>query len=111
MKGDGIYNPAWRPRQPIEFALIGNMDIDGDGKDDRETLETLIADRGGRVTFDLPPTGKTTGELTLDTRWLVIGEGFDAIDQGGVLQSKAKSLGISRIKLDKLMGWLNSTKP
>ncbi len=93
----------------IEFALVGKMDIDGDGIDDRERLKTMIEQLGGRVTMDLPPTGKGSGELSVTTRWMVIGDDFKVVDEGGFLESKAKSLGISRIKLDKLLGWLRGS--
>ena len=105
-KGDSIYSPAWKPGKKVEFALIGKMDIDGNGTDDREELKRMIAERGGLVTYDLPPTGKVTGKLTVETRWLVIGQDFKSIDGWGVVDSKAKSLGISQIHLDKLLGYL-----
>jgi len=104
--GDSIYSPAWQPGKKIEFALIGNMDIDGNGTDDREEVKRMIAAGGGIVTCDLPPNGKITGELSVETRWLVIGQDFKAIDEWGVVDSKAKSLGISRIYLDKLLVFL-----
>ncbi len=94
----------------VEFALVGKMDIDGDGIDDRERLKAMIEQHGGRVTVDLPPTGKGSGELSVTTRWMVIGDDFKVFDEGGILESKAKSLGISRIKLDKLLGWLRGTR-
>ena len=104
--GDSIYSPAWQPGKKVEFAMIGIMDIDGDGNDDRKKIIELIESRGGIVTFDLPPDGKVTGELTIDTRWLIVGEDFSVLDEGGVLESKSKSLGISRINLNKLLGFL-----
>jgi hypothetical protein len=82
------------------------MDIDGNGTDDREKVKEMIAEMGGLVTFDLPPNGIVTGELTSETRWLVIGQDFNETDVGGMVQAKAKSLGISQINLEKLLGWL-----
>ena len=76
--------------------------MEGDGEDDRETVKAMIESNGGLVTLDLPPDGKVTGELTMDTRWLVIGEDVNTLDQGGLLQAKAKWFGISRINLNKL---------
>ena len=108
-KGDLIYSPAWHPGKKVEFALIGKMDMDGDGEDDRETVKAMIESNGGLVTLDLPPDGKVTGELTMDTRWLVIGEDVNTLDQGGLLQAKAKWFGISRINLNKLSGWLRGS--
>ncbi len=105
-RGDSIYSVAWQPGKTVGFALVGKMDIDGNGTDDREKVKEMIAEMGGLVTFDLPPDGIVTGELTAETRWIVIGQDFKEIDVGGVVDAKAKSLGISRINLDKLLGWL-----
>ena len=120
LRGDSIYSPAWLPGRKVEFALVGKMDIDGDGKDDRETVKALIAQNGGEVMVDLPPGGVVSGKLTVETRWMVMGEDFKvrkemtsadtafAKDQRA-LESEAKSLGISRINLDKLLGWLRGS--
>ncbi len=120
LRGDSIYSPAWQPGRKVEFALVGKMDIDGDGKDDRETVKALIEQNGGKVTVDLPPGGKTSGKLSVETRWMVMGEDFKvrgemtSVDTAyakdrSALESEAKTLGISRINLDKLMGWLRGS--
>ena len=121
---DLIYSPAWQPNRKVEFALVGKMDLDGDGSDDRNIVKALIEQNGGIVTVDLPPGEKATAQLSVNTRWMVIGEDFKARvekDRGemnsadtqaakerNALETEAKSLGISRINLDKLMGWLRS---
>ena len=121
LRGDSIYSPAWQPGRKVEFALVGKMDIDGDGKDDRETVKALIEQNGGKVTVDLAPAGKVSGQLSVDTRWMVMGEEFkarglelDSVEtaaakERGILEAQAKSMGISRINLDKLMGWLRGS--
>jgi len=85
LRGDSIYSPAWQPGRKVEFALAGKLDINGDGIDDRETIKAMIAQNGGLVTMDLPPTGKGSGELSVTTRWLVIGDDFKVLDEGGAL--------------------------
>ena len=110
LRGDSIYSPTWQLGRKVEFALIGKMDIDGDGIDDRETIKAMIAQNGGLVTMDLPPIGKGSGELSATTRWMVIGDDFKVLDEGDALESKAKSLGISRIHVDKLLGWLRGSR-
>jgi len=35
--GDIVYSPAWSPNEPMRFALIGKMDVNRDGRDDRPT--------------------------------------------------------------------------
>ena len=52
---DLIYSPVWSPEKPKRFALIGKLDVDRDGKDDRGELIRMIEAAGGIVEFDLPP--------------------------------------------------------
>jgi hypothetical protein len=72
--GDIVYSPAWSPEKPMRFALIGRIDINRDGKDDRQDLKRLIEDAGGAIDFDLPPPeyGKESGKLTARVDWYVI---------------------------------------
>jgi hypothetical protein len=73
---DLVYSAAWSPNQPQRFALVGRIDIDRDGRDDREDLKRLIQAAGGVIDYDLPPPGigKETGELTAQTTWYVTDE-------------------------------------
>lgn len=120
LRGDKIYSPLWQPGREVVVALVGKMDIDGDGKDDRDTLKMMIANSNARVSVDFPPNGRKEGALTANTRWLVVGDEFkvvggadganDAIaTQRAELERQAKSMGISRIDLDKLMGYLRGS--
>jgi len=72
--GDIVYSPAWSPNQPMRFALIGKIDVNRDGKDDRADLKRMIEAAGGMVDYDLPPpeVGKESGELTGHDAWYVI---------------------------------------
>ena len=58
--GDIVYSAAWSPNQPMRFALVGKMDVNRDGRDDRQELRRMIEEAGGSVDFDLPPA--TDGE-------------------------------------------------
>lgn len=49
--------------------------IDGDRISDREKVKNLILANGGEITCELPENGKAaTGRISVDTRYLVIGE-------------------------------------
>lgn len=71
---DQIYSAAWSANRPQRFALIGKIDMNRDGVDDREDLKLLITSSGGVIDFDLPPTGVglETGKLTGETTWYVV---------------------------------------
>jgi hypothetical protein len=71
--GDMIFSPAWSPGAPTRFALIGKIDVNRDGNDDRDELKRVIEEAGGVIEFDLPPpdVGKEIGVLTPRIDWYV----------------------------------------
>ncbi len=74
--GDIVYSPAWSPNEPMRFALIGRMDVNRDGKDDRADLIRMIEAAGGIVDYDLPPpyAGKEKGKISGRDAWYIIDE-------------------------------------
>ena len=59
--------------RPTRFALIGKIDVNRDGNDDRDELKRVIEEAGGVIEFDLPPpdVGKEIGVLTPRIDWYV----------------------------------------
>lgn len=110
---DKIYTPLWHPGRSESFALVGFIDLDGDGKDDRETVRELIRMNGGRIDAEDSPEGKQIGELNLNTRYLVLGEQphDDALSKAYTkLQGEALKLGVRFLPVSKFldqMGWKN----
>jgi hypothetical protein len=74
--GDYVYSAAWSPNEPVRFALVGKIDVNRDGVDDRADLKRMIEAAGGIVDYDLPPphVGKESGKLTGRDAWYVIDE-------------------------------------
>lgn len=71
--GDQVYSPAFGQERPQTFALIGKIDVDRDGRDDREDLKRMIRAAGGEVVYDLPPPpGRESGELSPTVSWYVL---------------------------------------
>jgi len=72
--GDIVYSPVWSPNISVRFALFGKIDLNRDGKDDRDELKRLIQEAGGVIDFDLPPpdVGKETGTFSPRIDWYVI---------------------------------------
>lgn len=122
--GDIIYSAAWSPNDPKRFALIGKIDMDRDGRDDRADLIRLIQAAGGIVDYDLPPpsVGKETGEITGRITWYVVDEREPFRNPGGrsapadvtaeegrfnekrtEAVRKAQLLGIWPIRIERLM--------
>lgn len=72
--GDLVYSAAWSPNEPMRFALIGKIDVNRDGVDDRADLKRMIESAGGIVDYDLPPpdAGRESGKLTGRDAWYVV---------------------------------------
>jgi hypothetical protein len=66
-----------RPSHPAilgkRFALIGRIDLNRDGQDDRQELKRMIEEAGGSVEFDFPPpdVGQRSGTLSNRIDWYV----------------------------------------
>ena len=52
---DYIFSAGWSYDHPQRFILIGKLDVNRDGKDDRGELIRMIEASGGVVEYDLPP--------------------------------------------------------
>jgi hypothetical protein len=59
------------------FALIGTIDWNRDGKDDRAELKRIMRDGSGTIDFDLPPpdVGKQTGTMSARINWYLVDDG------------------------------------
>lgn len=99
------------------------MDIDGDGRDDRDKLVNLLKQNGCEIAMDVPPSGEVQGRLSSQVRWMVVGEDlqYRLDEEGNVdpavleaskkrreLEIEARSLGITIISPLNLMNWLRS---
>ncbi len=120
MRGDQIYSQVWDRGRQVGFALTGMIDMDNDGIDDIDLLRRVIAINGGRV--DATPNaenGKMDGQMTVDTRFLVLGKHSEDPRHVGLrkawgeMNKEADTLGIETILLDdflRLLGWVPDSK-
>jgi hypothetical protein len=111
LQGDKIETPLWQPGQPERFALCGDLDIDHDGISDSRLVRALITLAGGVIDAELSADGATSGEMTAETRWLVLGN-VDT-DAAGQMQRQAAELGVQAIQLTRLLeraGWHQPTR-
>ena len=111
--GDVVFSPAWTPNAPARFALIGPIDMNRDGEDDRDELKSMIAEAGGVIEFDLPPpnVGKETGKIGPRIDWYVVdGRNLSqpkAFSQRvGAVMKEARLVGIRPISVDRLLAFL-----
>lgn len=103
---DSQVAPALLAPRKVSFALLGKLDMDYDGNDDRQFLKTRIADLGGEVSLELSSDGDLQGELNDQTRWIVLGDGPESTAREEIL-AQAKSRGVSRITLSKFVDYVD----
>jgi len=74
LPGDVIYTPIWEPGKPKHFALVGLIDVDGDGKSDLDMVVNLIRMSGGVVDAWQTVDGKMSGKMTPEINYVVVGK-------------------------------------
>ncbi len=114
LPNDVIHTPAWSPGQAIHFALVGNMDLDGDGRSDREAIKNIITLNGGIIDAELMDNGTRVGSMSVNTRYVVLGEKPTESTDPKMLQEynfllgEVQRYGTEIISVQKLlaqMGW------
>ena len=102
--GDKIFTPLWTPGEHPRFALAGVMDIDGDGQNAVAAVRNLITMNGGAIDSEIDATGKRIGDMTLNTRYLVLGSEpkGEALTAYSRMIGDAERLGIRKITLAEL---------
>ncbi len=112
---------AWLASRPgvVRFALIGRIDVDRDGDDDRAEVRRLIEAAGGLVDYDLPPGGRESGQIGPMTTWYVVDDRAAAgpSRDGGADQkrreaaiARARSEGVRPLRVERLLGVLGKDK-
>ena len=73
---DYIFSVGWSYDHPQRFALVGKLDVNRDGRDDRADLIRMIEAAGGVIEFDLPPPGvdRTSGQSAVARAYSRLGE-------------------------------------
>ncbi len=114
IRNDHIATPAWSPGETVGFALVGKMDIDADGLDDREEVRLLITRGGGRIDAEEvigqnggDKVSQVTGAVTVNTRYVVVGDGELLGD--GLLQ-QADNFSVERMSVSELIDLLGSSR-
>ncbi len=71
---DPIYTPIWSPNQTESFAFVGMIDLDDDGRSDRDLLHDLLASSNATIQVEIDDEGKRIGGVIDEkTKFLVVG--------------------------------------
>ena len=121
VEGDKVYSQVWNRGRQVGFAITGVIDFDGDGRSDLDQLRGVIELNNGKIDAVPGEDGTIDGEMTVDTRYLILGKYPDdarrksnAIrDAWQVMNDEANTLNIEGITLNEflsLMGWNANAK-
>jgi hypothetical protein len=108
--GDQVYSQVWHRGKKLRFALTGVIDFDNDGLSDMELARDLIVLNGGIVDAFVGAEGKMEGEMTANTRYLVLGDFPEAATQATLektwedMNKEAIGLGIETITINEFLG-------
>lgn len=72
---DPIYSPLWSPGRSEVFSIVGLIDVNGDGRSDRELIREFVAAVGARFDNEVDDEGNRIGTgISIDTKFLIVGE-------------------------------------
>ncbi|WP_437203735.1 hypothetical protein [Planctomicrobium sp. SH664] len=123
---DPIYSPAWSKGSKEYFSFVGVLDMDQDGKSDRELLHNILETNGSGIEVEVNDKGEripADGKLTVKTKYLVIGDTEDPTDfplsdadkqqeikdvmaQRDALLKEARRQGIRAIKFSDFLNYI-----
>lgn len=86
VEGDPIYSPLWSAGRQEYFAFVGAIDLDGDGRSDRQAMEEIVANAGAMVDLQVTDEGlrvPADAQISERTKFLVVGDIADPSDFPG----------------------------
>jgi hypothetical protein len=120
--GDPIYTPLWSPGVTESFAFSGIMDVDGDGKGDRDLLHSILKAAGAKISNEVDDNGVRHGTgLTNADKFLVLGTIPDPQEAADVkererrkklseqhekIETEAKNNGVRVIRLADFLAYI-----
>lgn len=119
LPGDKIFTPIWSLGEKRHFALVGFIDLDKNGRDDRERIYSLIELNGGVVDARVDSNGKRQGSMTLNTRYLILGKipgitaSSEIMSDHSTMTREAENLNVETISIEKfleIVGWKHESK-
>jgi hypothetical protein len=104
--GDLVYTPLWSPGRAEKFAVIGTVDLDGDGTPDRDLLHELVNTVGAEIAVEVDNNGnRTGGEITEEIKFFVRGK-VPTLDEASDVEEQKR---IERVN-DQLTRMLNEAR-
>ncbi|MFO1020881.1 MAG: hypothetical protein U0903_09325 [Planctomycetales bacterium] len=72
---DPIYTPLWYFGRKRAFSIVGKIDLDGDGRSDRELFHEMVNAAGATIDNEVDDDGNLKGDgISMNTKFLVIAD-------------------------------------
>jgi len=75
--GDFLFNPAWNPNLKQHVAIVGKIDLTGDGHDDMAEFIRNLKNQNVEIDAWMDSKNKLNGEITRQTDLLIVGTSPD----------------------------------
>ncbi len=120
VEGDLIASPAWRKGRKPGYALVGLLDMNNDGINDRDAIAALITSNGGQIDAEISPSLQVSGPgLSSSTIYIVMGSDVrlganptkaqqDKAKSYNDFINEAKSYGVTEYSIDRLVSALRT---
>ncbi len=79
-KGDPIYTPLWSPGMEELFAVVGRIDLDRDGIEDRQQFHDLVSDAGAKLNHEVLDDGTRVRYLSYPQKSVEWSDGDPILD-------------------------------
>jgi hypothetical protein len=110
LPGDVISTPLWHPGRTLHVALAGEFPRDADGNSTRELVRQLVAISGGTIDAEVAEDGQVTGELSIETRYLIWGGeplgDPEQVAPHSSLRAQADRFGVQILNLEKFLDYV-----
>ena len=74
LTSDFVVTSTWSPGDTVGVAIVGRIDLDGDGRSDLQRLISIVEQNGGKVVAYHDEDGNVFGEIDEATRFFVKGK-------------------------------------
>ena len=124
VSNDLIYTPIWSPGLVEKISVIGDIDLDGDGRSDRDEFRQMMEIAGCVIDNEVNDNGDRLpedGKITVQTRFLVKGDipelqnviGNEEkarvrriLDKYDEMQKEARANGVRVIKMNDFLAYI-----
>jgi len=111
---DPIYSPIFSPGQPLEIAVVGGLDFDGNPGSDREEFRRIVAANGASISLEVNDEAKILGRdseqlsesdiynsITSSTRFVLVADLGDENTQDTVQKELNNKIRAIKVKMEQ----------